>query len=382
MILAIYIFDKIELVIYSCGCLKFQTYKMEEVTNQLDALLLNMKDGSKKKTIIGRTQRLTDAVKNILKVEPHDIVFAQEILSPKKLKWLSDKSSYESPISMTGSETAVILKKDIFSHFHLVKGIDIKEQIENHWGDDTELLQYVPDRITIVELTHRESEKHVLAVSWHGPCRKKKFLKQKMNQEKKIFIFKAILKLCMEVRDQSTKPGIVIGGDFNLSIARAKLSAENTDFVVETYNPSERRKGRVIDYFVHTKDINMTDIAPIWHYPIDTAPKASGAKDTSSVSAQKKVEENGPSPDRSDDANSFTGPPPSGNPGQGNTGSLESGMENITIDSSSKNEQVKEQDRSPKGATSGKEGGFSSDQSSGLTKLPQDHDPLKAKISY
>ena len=267
MILAIYIFDKIELVIYSCGCLKFQTYKMEEVTNKLDALLLNMKDGSKKKRIKGkgRTQKLTDAVKNILEVEPHDIVFAQEILSPKQLKWLSDVSIYESPISMTGSETAVILKKDIFLPFHLLKETDIKSHIAIHWGGNAVLLQYVPGRITIVKLTHKESEKHVLAVSWHGPCKKKKLLEQKMNQEKKIFIFKAMLQICKELRDQSTKPGIIIGGDFNLSIAQAKLNAE-CDYVVESYNPSEIRKSRVL-YFIHTKDITMTEIVAINFLP-------------------------------------------------------------------------------------------------------------------
>ena len=235
-----------------------------------------------------------ETVRLILEDERPDIVFGQEIL-PRKPKWLPDVLSYDWRV--TGSETAIVWNSELFKD---AKEIDqgMKEKITakmtapgKSWASDAATLGRVPARITIVGLVHKSSKTRVLAVSWHGP--------HKMTTVKKKTTFKALQDFCIEVRDQlfkSTETRIVIGGDFNLCLDEVKPEAK---FVVESYEPSPRRKHNVIDYFVHTKDVKMKDMAPIVNV---RGPVAAPEKPGSSIVKKDKEGEKDLSPDRPDKA--------------------------------------------------------------------------------
>ncbi|XP_021348051.1 uncharacterized protein LOC110447001 isoform X2 [Mizuhopecten yessoensis] len=120
-------------------------------------------------------------------------------------------------------------------------------------------------RSSIRRLETKGPEKFkVLVVSWHGAHHKLK-VAEKKKQFKEL---QAYLKKLSEREDAA----ILLGGDFNIEMSLIKRFVL-PEFILPEYTPSERRKGKNIDYFMASPALTLTDLGYI------DLTKTKGAKD-------------------------------------------------------------------------------------------------------
>ncbi|XP_033741823.1 uncharacterized protein LOC117328400 [Pecten maximus] len=91
----------------------------------------------------------------------------------------------------------------------------------------------------------------VLVVSWHG-------VHSRINNEEKKTQFRD-LQVYLKKLSKEKEAAILLGGDFNINISLIRsLVFEN--FTLYEYKPSERRSGKVIDYFITSSELDLTDV--------------------------------------------------------------------------------------------------------------------------
>ncbi|XP_069109866.1 uncharacterized protein [Argopecten irradians] len=91
----------------------------------------------------------------------------------------------------------------------------------------------------------------ILVVSWHGVHSRTK------DTEKKIqFQYLQVYLKELSEREEAT---VLLGGDFNINIDLIR-DVISPDFILYEYSPSERRKGKVIDYFIASPKLSLTNV--------------------------------------------------------------------------------------------------------------------------
>lgn len=87
-------------------------------------------------------------------------------------------------------------------------------------------------------------------ISWHGPS-------YEQSGETKNNLFEELMRFVTEVK-QDANP-LLLGGDFNLDKESAKQLVKHP-FKLHDYIASKRREKKVIDYFVASEDLELSDI--------------------------------------------------------------------------------------------------------------------------
>lgn len=96
---------------------------------------------------------------------------------------------------------------------------------------------------------------HFLCISWHG--------RWKIFESRKIRDVQYLIVFMKEISEQTGLP-FIIGGDFNITYEKVIKKFENTDDTMHLYeyNPTKRREGKEIDFYI-SKNIALADITAI-----------------------------------------------------------------------------------------------------------------------
>ncbi|XP_069124609.1 uncharacterized protein [Argopecten irradians] len=90
----------------------------------------------------------------------------------------------------------------------------------------------------------------ILVVSWHGVHRAS-------DTEKKIQF--QYLQVYLKELSEREEAAVLLGGDFNINIDLIR-GFVSEDFSLSEYEPSERRKGKVIDYFIVSPELFFENV--------------------------------------------------------------------------------------------------------------------------
>ncbi|XP_060063501.1 uncharacterized protein LOC132543961 [Ylistrum balloti] len=92
----------------------------------------------------------------------------------------------------------------------------------------------------------------VLVVSWHG-------IHSRTNEAEKKTQFR-YLQIYMKELSEREEAVVLLGGDFNIRIDRIRSLVDPGEFILYEYQPSKRRKGNIIDYFMASPALSLTDV--------------------------------------------------------------------------------------------------------------------------
>ncbi|KAH3752718.1 uncharacterized protein LOC127848126 [Dreissena polymorpha] len=90
-----------------------------------------------------------------------------------------------------------------------------------------------------------------ICVSWHGPSKK-------LTLEEKIVFFKYLMEFLRHIKDKYNI-AMLIGGDFNINMESIK-HIDISPFKLCEYKASERRIGRIIDFYIVSDEITLDNI--------------------------------------------------------------------------------------------------------------------------
>lgn len=110
-------------------------------------------------------------------------------------------------------------------------------------------------RMVISEIKTKAGPKtHFLCVSWHGSHNSRK--KADLLEE-----FKNLLVFLKEIEDHYDLP-LLIGGDFNLQFKDIPEDP-GSGLIAKKYDPLKRRRGRLIDFYIVSSTLSLSEIAPV-----------------------------------------------------------------------------------------------------------------------
>lgn len=120
---------------------------------------------------------------------------------------------------------------------------------------------------------------HFLCVSWHGSHNSRK--KADLLEE-----FKNLLVFVKEIGEQYDLP-LIIGGDFNLKFEDipAKFKTPGISLIAKMYDPLERRRDRLIDFYIVSSTLSLSNIASVDLEKVDNGEDAQKIFDHDPVEA-------------------------------------------------------------------------------------------------
>lgn len=96
---------------------------------------------------------------------------------------------------------------------------------------------------------------HFLCISWHGSHNSKK-MTDLIDELKYLLVF-------IEEFGRIKELPFIIAGDFNLLYEKACAEIDQLTVTIYDYTPMERRKGRLIDFYIASKALPLAKIASI-----------------------------------------------------------------------------------------------------------------------
>lgn len=112
------------------------------------------------------------------------------------------------------------------------------------------------ERMCILEIeTKVVPMAHFLCISWHGSHNSKKKT-DLINELKNLLVF-------IEEFGRIKELPFIIAGDFNLLYEKACAEIDQLTVTIYDYTPMERRKGRLIDFYIASKALPLANIASI-----------------------------------------------------------------------------------------------------------------------
>jgi hypothetical protein len=217
---------------------------MATSTNGYAILLMNTGRDSREPSPAAKRQ---EAFTKIVEDLKPSIIFTQECTGPFA-KYLGDQY-----LKLGIPEAGFIFNVNEFLHTDYTLDTDLANLVnrlrkEQRISGDFQFL----GRVRVVRFTSKGvPDLEVLALSWHGQNR--------ISDNNKLKFLKELFLVVKEIRKIETFRGkagkmlpIIVGGDFNIHVTKWP---SDPDLVCHRYTPAERRKERVIDLFVTTKDI-------------------------------------------------------------------------------------------------------------------------------
>ena len=117
-------------------------------------------------------------------------------------------------------------------------------------------LNFLPiPRMTIRKVKTKDDSFECIFVSWHGPNSG-----EWKSDLKKIEYFEYFMEF-MRVLQEKNNWSIIIGGDFNIQLAKIKATV-TSPFKIHEYRPSKRRRN-LIDYIITTTDLQLVKLRRI-----------------------------------------------------------------------------------------------------------------------
>ncbi|XP_064644862.1 uncharacterized protein LOC135498483 [Lineus longissimus] len=153
---------------------------------------------------------------------------------------------------------------------------NVNEFVHNDFTQDTDLARLVKrltrdqkistdfqflGRVRVVRFTSKGVPGlDILALSWHGQYSRLNAAK-KIEFLKELFVVVKEIKKLEKFRDQGGKMlPVIVGGDFNIEVTKWP---SDPDLIYHMYTPSDRRKDRLIDLFVSTKELAVKNCKPV-----------------------------------------------------------------------------------------------------------------------
>ena len=112
------------------------------------------------------------------------------------------------------------------------------------------------ERASFSKLTEIKTKTSFVATSWHGEHRG---LSDNQKQDK----FEELLIVIKEINSKTKLP-VVLGGDFNITLQSVKDHIKRQGLEVYEYKPKNRKT--VIDFFVVTRDVELSDVKAFGDY--------------------------------------------------------------------------------------------------------------------
>lgn len=194
----------------------------------------------------GNTEKRRELIANVIEENKPHIVMLQEFQATS----LPETNSYR--LLKEGNDAVIMYDQNQVS-VSLLSWDYISDTYKDYVETLTEEIG-VKKRITIVRVVPRNYEHHVfICISWHGPS-------ASLDVDTKYSLAREFLDFVQKIVEKEGVP-VVIGGDFNVSLCSDDVKPP---FVLPMYTPSTRREGLVIDFFIHSENIRLTEIGPIF----------------------------------------------------------------------------------------------------------------------